>query len=209
FTPINSSQWIANGNASIFPDKLLLTTDDYGEAGSVWYYKPVNLSEDLVVEFYAYLGDNPDGADGITFTLQSLGTNELGGTGGDLGYGGISPSVAVEVDTWLNDFDAPATTDHIAIDVNGNINHTYNSLTYPTPNPYDLGNVEDGREHLIKIVWNATTKTLQVYFDGNLSLTWNKDITQIIGNSAYFGFTGGTGGAKNLQYVKPIYVKNG
>ncbi len=209
YTPLNNSQWIINGNSSIYPDKIILTPDENNQVGSVWYYGPVDLSEDLVVEFYEYLGDNPDGADGITFTLQPLGTNELGGSGGELGYSGISPSVAVEVDTWINDFDSPATTDHIAIDVNGNVNHTYNKNTYSTPDPYDLGNVEDGKEHLIKIVWNATTKTLQVYFDGNLALTWNKDITQIIGNSTYFGFTGGTGGAKNLQYIKPTYIKNG
>jgi len=48
-----------------------------------------------------------------------------------------------------------------------------------------------------------------VYFDGNLVLSWNKDITQIVGSSAYFGFTGGTGSYTNLQYVKPIYVESG
>ncbi|ADC68950.1 legume lectin beta domain protein [Methanocaldococcus sp. FS406-22] len=209
YAPINTSQWIANGNATVSTNKLLLTPDDYNQVGSVWYYEPVNLSEDFVIEYYAYLGDNPDGADGVTFTLQPNGLSEWGGAGGGLGYAGITPSVAVEIDTWLNDFDYPATTDHIAIDVDGIVNHTYNNITFLTPNPYDLGNVEDGTEHKVKIVWNATTKQLTVYFDGSQVLTWNKDITQILGTTAYFGFTGGTGGAKNLQYIKPTYAKNG
>ena len=74
------------------------------------------------------LGSNDGGADGMAFVLQNLDTGQ-GSTGGGLGYGGgapISPSMAIEFDTWYNGGTDPAavappsTDDHIAFVENGN-----------------------------------------------------------------------------------------
>jgi len=174
-------EWYNNSNASVTVDRIVLTPNEGGKVGSAWFYKKIDLSKDFVVKFKAYLGNRDGGADGITFVLHndSHGFSAIGWGGGSLGYSGISPSVAVEFDTWQNGELGDLEEDHIAIDVNGNLNHTYNNQTY-TPQPVGIGNVEDGLYHDVAIKWNATTKTLYVYFDGQLKLIWQKDIVKEI-----------------------------
>jgi hypothetical protein len=212
---LNASNWTSNGDASVKPDKIILTPYENNKRGSAWLNQKIDLSKDFVIKFKAYLGDSDGGADGITFTIHndSRGLNTLsyedGGT--SLGYQGIYPSIAIEFDTYdSGEFDP--TLDHVAIDVNGCIDHTENGRNYGTPDPVELGNVEDGNEHDVWIYWFANNNTLKVYFDGELKLNWTKDIVNEIfnGNSNVFvGFTGATGGLKNLQYVYPYYMKNG
>lgn len=58
--------------------------------------------------YYVMLGENDeDGADGIVFVLSGDpdGQAAIGQAGGNLSYGGfngISPSIALEFDTWNN-----------------------------------------------------------------------------------------------------------
>ena len=66
------------------------------------------------------------GGDGLAFVLHNdpAGDSALGGTGGDLGYGGISNGLAVELDMWTN---APSLegdsgdlfADHVAVHASG------------------------------------------------------------------------------------------
>jgi len=212
---LNISEWYVNGDASVKVDKIVLTPCENYKRGSVWFYKKVNLSKDFVIKFKAYLGGSDGGADGITFTLQSEGKNALGGYGSSLGYSDISPSVAVELDTyyspWSGFKDPDSRKDHIAILVNGSLNHTYLNQTYGVY-PAELDNIEDGREHDVVVEWNASNHELKVFFDGIERLNWSYNIVnQIFGGNpeVFFGFTGATGGCRNYQYVRPYEVRNG
>ena len=64
------------------------------------------------------------GADGFTFVIHNdaAGATALGGAGGSLGYGGITPSVAVEWDTWFNGgLEPQCDSNHLGINVNGSL----------------------------------------------------------------------------------------
>lgn len=199
------SGWCINGTAqtSAVADQYILTQDALWQNGSVWNATPINLNDDFDKRFSVYLGSNDGGADGLVFVLQNAGTGTqaLGGAGVGLGYVGISPSVGVELDTWQNGELGDPNYDHIAVDENGQDNH---QGAAPVQASESSANIEDGAEHALRITWSQTSQTLTVFFDGAERLVYTKDIINDIfgGNpQVYFGFTGTTGGASNLQYV--------
>jgi hypothetical protein len=188
-----------NGSAqSTGNNCYILTPDQIGQGGSVWYNNYLSLAYNFDMNFQVYLGSNDEGADGIAFVLQPTSTG-LGGVGGGLGYLGITPSIAVEYDTWQND---DPWYDHIAIHKDGDPSTTTGAVAGPVQASASSTNIEDGQWHTTRITWDATTMTMTVYFDGVLRLTYSNDIVQTVfgGNpTVFFGFTGATGAASNLQ----------
>ncbi|WP_242204324.1 lectin-like domain-containing protein [Aestuariivivens insulae] len=177
----------------------LITPDAVNQYGAVWYTNQIDFTEDFEIVFDAYFGVNNDnGADGIALVFKPNSVPELGGLGGEIGYGGISHSLAVEFDTWQNtDYNDPA-ADHIGLMINGNSNHNSDLAIAELPN------IENGKFHEIKFSWNATTKTIIIAKDCVQEITYTGDIVNLAlnGNSiAYFGFTGSTGGFSNEQKV--------
>jgi hypothetical protein len=85
---------------------LWLTPAQEGQAGSAFTTNSVAFSPKYIFStfFQFQMTDpGPGGAsDGMTFTLQTESATALGANGGDLGYLGITPSVAVELNTWQN-----------------------------------------------------------------------------------------------------------
>ncbi len=181
-----------------------LTSDSLTEGGSVWYSKLFNLNQPLDVQFSLFLGCKAYsvGADGMAFVLQPLSTNQ-GFTGGGLGYGGITPSLDVEFDTYQNLPWDPAYA-HIAIEQNGDYNHNVvaDLLAGPVQMSPLLPNLPDCKVHQARIIWNPKTQTINVYFDCSLRCSYTGDIVNNIfgGNpNVYWGFTASTGGASNIQ----------
>jgi hypothetical protein len=129
--------------------------------------------------------------------------NALGVSGGSLGMQGVPNSVIVEFDTYDNGaavHDIP--DDHTAISLNGDV-------TNPVAGPVDASatstNIEDGLNHNVRIKWDPTTKTMSVYFDGSLRLTYTNDlVANVFGsNMVYWGFSASTGLYTNDQVVCP------
>lgn len=235
-----------------------LTTDAASEVGAVWNTSSINLDNPFDYTFYFNFGSNDaNGADGIVFVLEkqtdpnTSGVNNLmGGMGYGIGYGttplasGISPSLAVEFDTWWNgsstvNYDLGAGNyhsntnpnesdeiDHIDIVKNGKMKG--NSLM-PNGDPIQADpnnvNIEDGKCHKIEIKWipygtgiqtgtNEALCSLQVYFDGNLRQTINKDIRSIFStsngyNSVWWGITSATQTGTNEQYITYLNAGDG
>ncbi|MFH2094836.1 MAG: BNR-repeat neuraminidase N-terminal domain-containing protein [Bacteroidota bacterium] len=188
-------------------DCFILTENKNNQSGSVWYNYMVDLSSTFRIDFDIYLGDKDvtfinDGADGMTFAFQNE-CSAAGGAGGSLGYGGITPSLAIEFDSYMNSLDNndPA-DDHLALVSNGNVNHAAGThLAGPAAIPAGF---EDDAWHSVAVRWNAITMTLNIYFDGVLQLTYSGDIvTNIFGGNpiVFWGFTGGTGLYYNRQEV--------
>lgn len=196
-----SQSYEVNGNAdSLSCNCYLLTPDLNTQGGSVWNVNQIDLGSSFDFIFDVFLGYNDSGADGIAFVLQPVSTS-IGSSGGGLGYQNIFPSVAIEIDTYQNGWDPAA--DHIAIQANGDVDHgTGNNLAVPVAALTNSGNIEDGQNHLFRIRWDATTQTLEAYFDGTLRVSYAGNIvTNIFGNNpnVYWGFTGSTGGERNEQ----------
>jgi hypothetical protein len=197
------SQYVMNGSTiNLGNNCYQLTPAAYYQGGAVWFQNKITLNENLSVQGTLNLGSiDGGGADGIAFVLQPI-CSGLGSVGGGIGYLGISPSLAIEFDTWQNsDVNDPA-QDHIALMKNGVINHgTGNNLWGPD---VSQGNLENGLDHTFDIEWNAGTTTLSLTFDGNLLMTYSNDIvTSIFGGNAnvFWGFTAATGAAINYQTV--------
>jgi gliding motility-associated-like protein len=149
------------------------------------------------------LGCNDAGADGIAFVLQPISTS-VGGNGSGMGFGGISPSVGVTLDTYQNSSpDSDPFYDHIAVQLNGDVNHlSSNTITPLTAISATNDNVEDCIVHSLRIAWNAATTNLIISFDGQQRLNVTRDfVTTVFGGNplVFWGFTGATGGLSNLQ----------
>jgi len=212
--PINSfAQFVLNNDASItLPEcsdsstTYQLTPDLNNQAGQIWYITRISLSQRFDIQFEMFLGVKPYtvGADGICFVFQQQSVN-AGSGGGGLGYQGITPSLAVEFDTYENPWD-PAYC-HTAIEKNGDVEHTDNSgnnLAGPTQLSPSNPNLPDGAWHNVEIIWNPATDSLSMYFDCVFRIGYQGDVIDSIfgGNpNVYWGFTAGTGGADNTQEI--------
>lgn len=216
-----------NGNATSYGGGLVrLTTSSLGawQTSSAWCTTKHDLTQPFDMTFDMFFGceSGANGGDGITFTFQNQGINAIGGGGGFLGIGGgpiVSPAISIEFDS----YDGTAAgggneipQDHIAIDINGDVNNTGNIFAGTSGNTTvqaiaggrDLENcaVNANNFYTIRVVWNPTAKTLQLYEEGVLTMTYTNDIVANIfsGNpSVYWGFTAATGTASNEQWIAP------
>ncbi len=180
-----------------------LTYDQMWLAGSVWNKNLIDLSQSFNYVFSVYLGcKDLNGADGIAFVLQPIGTN-LGVAGQGIGFQDVTPSVGIPIDTWQNfDFNDPP-YDHIGIFKNGDLHvGTSNTLAYPVQILPDNPNIEDCKWHTFRIIWDAGTHTLSAEIDNIPRVQTQTDLINSVfgGNSqVYWGFTSATGGQSNVQ----------
>ena len=194
-----------NGSAVNSDDsRLQLTTGAQNQAGSFFSSSEANVQA-FTTDFTFQLSGTAPIGDGITFTIQAVSPTALGPDGGGLGYGpdqpkgagGISNSVAVKFDLYNN---AGEGSDSTGIYVNG---------ASPTTPAIDL--TSSGI-----VLGSGDTLSAHLGYDGkNLALTIKDpvsgavytgtfviNIPQTIGsNTAYVGFTGGSGGAIASQKI--------
>jgi hypothetical protein len=192
-----------NGSTGLADSRLQLTDGGSLEKSSAWFNTLVNIQ--TFTNDFTFQIANP-GADGFTFTIQNSGLNALGPVGGGLGYGpdapngtpGIGKSVAIKFDIYGN---AGESSDSTGLYTNGA------SPTVPFVDLVAPGiNLHSGDTFSVHMVYDGTTLTMTIT-DGvtNVSYTtsWTVNIPQIVGsNTAYVGFTGGTGGLTSSQKIE-------
>jgi hypothetical protein len=194
-----------NGTTDLDDSRLQLTNGGQTEAGSAFFTTPMNITN-FTTDFTFQLSDAM--ADGITFTIQnsSAGAKALGPTGGGLGYGpdtpggtlGISNSVAVKYDLYNNDGEGDDST---GLYTNGA------SPTVPATDMTSSGVIlNNGDTMTVHITYNGTTLAMTITdttLNATFSTSWPINIPQTIGgNTAYVGFTGGTGGETASQKIE-------
>lgn len=204
------SQYAFNGSARRDTGEcFVLTPNQNWQGGSIWFLNTVNISTPFDLQFEIFLGCSDAGADGIAFVLQQVSTS-VGSQGGGLGYQGIQPSIAIEFDTWENRENNDPFYDHIAIQRNGSVFHRgADLLAGPIGILGGNANAEDCMFHKIRITWNPNSNIMRVYVDCNLRLTYTGNIianTFRNNPNVFWGFTGATGGARNLQMFCRDYV---
>jgi hypothetical protein len=194
-----------NGSTDLDDSRLQLTNGGQTEAGSAFFTTPMNITN-FTTDFTFQLSDAM--ADGITFTIQnsSAGAKALGPTGGGLGYGpdstggapGISNSVAVKYDLYNNDGEGEDST---GLYTNGA------SPTVPATDMTSSGVIlNNGDTMTVHITYNGTTLAMTITdttVNATFSTSWPINIPQTIGgNTAFVGFTGGTGGETASQKIE-------
>lgn len=180
-------------------DCFRLTEEEDYSSGSIWYKRPISLSAPFSIELSILAGcKDGDGADGMVFVFTSR-ANTVGYRGEGIGFGGLRPSIGIEVDTWLNYHLNDPREDHVAIMANGQVGH-YNDLAGPIPIP----NIEDCRRHQLAIRWDPATQRLSVEIDKQEVIAARADLVNAIfqGNDVvYWGVTAATGRYNNFHEV--------
>lgn len=199
---LQHAQYILNGSATQDNCNCYTLTQAVNwQGGSVWNANKINLSNSFDFTFNVFLGcQDANGADGIVFILQPISTS-LGSGGGGMGFEGISPSIGIALDTWQNTNNNDPAFDHVSIQANGVITHGAD-LQGPVQASASGPDIEDCQWHTFRIEWNAQANLLNVHFDGQFRLAYNGNIVATIFNNdpwVFWGFTGATGGANNLQ----------
>ena len=190
-----------NGDASYDATSHIftLTHDQQNEIGQAMSNARIDLTADFSISFNAFLGTKDAGADGISFILHNnpFGGDAQGIGGGGLGATNVNYGIAIQFDTYQNVLDGDIANDHTSI--------VRTDVQARLTDQIDLGNIEDGRWHKVAVTWDAGQHALSYSVDGvhATSLTGDLAAQYFAGiNYAYFGFTGSTGGASNLQQVQ-------
>ena len=186
---------------------MQVTADVSSQRGCAWYQNTLDFTSSFDHTLEVYLGDH-DGGDGMTFVFHNDpdGTNDCGASGAGLGASGLDNALVIEVDTYDNDdpwHTWDLAEDHIAVWT------TSSGYTNPIAGPVEATgsntDIEDGAIHTLRLVWNATTNTLEVYFDSVFRLSVTDDfVANVFGSkNVFWGSTGSTGGVTNQMYVCP------
>lgn len=200
-----------NGNAALATDNggrnvLRVTPDMGGQSGSAFSTNAVSLASNASFStafrfrIYSTTGGGACdgqgcGADGIVFAVQTV-SNTAGGAGGGIGYAGLPNSVGIEFDTWNNGAGDAYSSNHVGIDLNGNMN----SVALATvANEMNNGNVWSAW-----VDYNGASDLLELRLAEGASaarptsalLSYTVDLTTYLGTTnAFVGFTSGTGAA--------------
>ncbi len=193
----NGAGWQLNGSVQNLSGTVLELTDDGGgEASSAFYNTPQFVGAFTASYVYQGIG----GADGVTFCLQAdpSGADALGGTGGDLGFYGITNSYGLELNIYIGSPIGIATgTNGATLSGGGGAGYA------PT------GSVSVASEDPILFQLTCANGNLLVVMtdqDSGDTYTTNYpigSITNVLGGSdlAYVGFTGADGGVSSQQTI--------
>jgi hypothetical protein len=141
------------------------------------------------------------GADGLAFVIQHspAGASALGEAGGGIGYSGMPNSLAIEFDTWQNEWDS--TGNHVGFQSCGTSPNS-TALTCLLATGGSPVTLEDGAIHTANITYAGGMLGLSL--DGGLlvmSTAFDLGTLGLSGGSAYVGFTAGTGWASSYHDI--------
>ena len=185
-----------NGSAVANNDtRLQLTNGELNQAGSVFWNAPIGVQAFTTSFEFQVSGDSQ--ANGFTFCIQNVAPTALGGDSAGLGYQDIPKSVAVKFNFYDYQGEGANST---GIYTNGQ------APVLPTTDLSTSGiELKSGDSIQAQLTYDGTTLTLNLLdLISNKTFTMSQpiNIPQIVGgNSAYVGFTGGTGGLSASQKI--------
>ncbi len=192
-----------NGDAAQAGNVLRVTPATDWQAGSVFSTDTISLSSGASFStHFQFQFTNPDtgscdttgncGADGLVFVVQTV-SNNVGGAGGGIGYYGIPNSLGVEFDTWSNYSADNYSSNHIGIDLNGNIySVVLTEVTEADMNDGDIWNAWVDYNSATQLLEARLTRSTTRPIDALVS--YSVDLASVLGSTdAFVGFTSGTG----------------
>jgi hypothetical protein len=207
---LNGSAAVMDNPVSFGGQDVLRLTNDFGQGGSAFLTRSIPLEDEsgFLASFSTAfqfqmtrprgIGDEDgQGADGLTFVVQTQ-ANNVGGAGGGIGYAGIPKSVGIEFDTFNN---GEINGNHVGINTNG----TLASLVSRA-----VGNrLNNGAVWYAWVDYNGETKVLEVRLSETPTrpteafLTFPVDLPAVLQQpSAFIGFTSGTGAGVNDHDIR-------
>jgi hypothetical protein len=200
---------ILQGAAGLYEDVLRLNPSSGGMGGG-WIARKLFLKDGFEAEFQFQITEiRGQGADGFAFVIQGTPLPRLGQSGGELGYGTVTNSLAIEFDTFLNPLLNDPNGNHISIQSRGtaaNSAHHNASLAHTTAIP----NLKAGNRHTVRV--DYTPGALRVYFDGAPApvLSAAVDLDRLLNldfGRGWAGFTAATGGHQEAHDVWSWWIK--
>lgn len=172
YTNFNSTEGLTlAGAASVVDSVIDIVPGTFASVGTVWTSDQVPVGIGFEAQF-SFSFDR-DGADGLAFVIQNQSPTPFLGAGGNLGYGGIVNSLAVEFDTWANvDFDPPEFNgNHISVNTRGPVTPNSSDPAYSIGSSDFLSTtLEDGFIHTARIVYVPQDMSLQIFLDDVLEV---------------------------------------
>jgi hypothetical protein len=202
------SDMLANGSAQFTTENLLRLNNNFSQAGSAFEVQRVGVrgfSTSFQVRLHE--GTQPNPADGFTFTIQTNSPTALGGGGGSLGFQGIPNSIAIKFDVFDNQGETANST---GLFFNGDFPGLPQSAGEVSialdPNNVNL---RSQSTKTITLSYDGTTLTETIHDpdpgktnNGDFTTTYTLNIAAMLGaDTAFVGFTGGTGGLFSLQDI--------
>jgi Legume lectin domain len=181
------------GDAKFTEKVLRISPAISNQKGACWYKNQLDLSKGFETEFSFRIWGNDikeQGGDGFAFVIQSLGDNQLGNAGDDIGYKTIPRGVVFEFDTH-KDADDYKKNQVAMMEYNGNTKTYFREATV-----HEIPEISDGSEHFARIEYKEGR--LIFYLDSYIFpvLSSKIDLSSLIGNTkAWIGFTSSTGSA--------------
>lgn len=174
---------------------------DGTDVTAIWNNQLVDLTQRFTLNYQIRFSANNNGADGIVFVLGDPAGPILGPTGGGLGIGGYTNSIAVEIDVFGN-----GTGFYNDLRIN-NVNVDHASLFFngvfansAPGSPVATGELEDGLWRTVQINWDPclpnNQQRIQVSLDQVMLINHTEDM---IGNhlnnitNVRWGYTASTG----------------
>lgn len=188
------------GSAQRLNDEcFLLTEDAHYQNGSIQYGTPIDLRQPFEMEMDVFLGCNDAlGADGIVFIFYT-GNEQLGYRGEGMGFGGLYPSLGIELDTYCNNHLGDPIEDHATVMLHGRVGHWASSAR-----PVTLLNLEDCSYHPMEINWDPTEQVLEVLLDNRRIYAYKANLVKDVfmgESSVYWGVSAATANKRNRQEV--------
>jgi len=197
----NAAGLLLNGTAAVDRGQrvLRLTSGDRNQAGSAWAKTKISPTRSFQSTFDVAMTGGVGHADGLAFVLQTDGPRVVGGLGGSIGYGGLSRSVAVELDTYANPVDVD--NNHVALVVGGKADDPQDAVPAPTP--------LFGQRLRVRITYDAGAQVLKVRLRPLAGaaaevkvLTRDISLKSTLGTRpVWAGFTAGTGESVSTQEI--------
>lgn len=165
------------GSTKILNNAVELTPPELQKRSALWYDKAVPINTSFTSEFAFRMSEpfngfddgSKPGADGLAFVIQAEGPDEIGKSGGGIGYRGIFNSLAIEFDTDKNatsNYNDPD-GNHVAVFHNYETDKTagHGSDSEIATNTEIMDLLADNTKYFVRIVYNKSAFTLSVYLD--------------------------------------------